>query len=111
MAPQNPIKRIALAFFAWKFVLLGVAVLSPGPGYDTSSLIALNPSELRHIEVVSRSLIDRLSLNLFRWDALYFAKSAQRGYVYEQEWAFSWAYSLIIDTFVKRMNDPIMRPM
>lgn len=111
MGPPNPLKRLVQAFLSWKVVLLTVAILSPGPGYDTSSLVALNSSGLRHTELASWSLIDRLSLNLFRWDALYFVKSAQRAYVYEQEWAFSWAYSLIIDALVKRMNDPTIQSM
>ena len=109
MVPPHSLKLLAQAFFAWKAVLLVFAVLAPGPGYDTSALIALNPGHLRHTELTSWSTLDRLSLNLFRWDSLYFVKSAQRGYIFEQEWAFSWAYSMIIDTLVYRMSRPIVR--
>jgi phosphatidylinositol glycan class V len=106
MASRRPSTRLFQAFFAWKSVLFIVAALSPGPGYDTSALIASNPSSSRHVDFQSWSAKDRVSLNSFRWDALYFVKSAQRGYHYEQEWAFSWAYSLLLRTLVKRTNDP-----
>lgn len=109
MAPRNTTRRLIQAFLAWKAVLLIAAVLSPGPGYDTSALVALNPSQLRHAEVGNWSLINRLSLNLLRWDALYFTKSAQRGYLFEQEWAFSRVHSFVLDTLVKRMSNPIMQ--
>jgi phosphatidylinositol glycan class V len=90
-------RQLIPIFIAWKTTLLLLAVLAPGPGYDTSSLILLNSSTDRHVEVQSPSVVDRLTLNTFRWDALYFVKSAQRGYVYEQEWAFSRAYSYIMN--------------
>jgi phosphatidylinositol glycan class V len=91
-------RQLIPIFIAWKTTLLFLAILSPGPGYDTSSLILLNNSTDRHVEVQSSSVVDRLTLNTFRWDALYFVKSAQRGYVHEQEWAFSWAYSYLLNT-------------
>ena len=111
MALRNTTRRLVQVFFAWKAVLFLVAVLSPGPGYDTSALIALNPSQLRHAEANKLSIFDRLSLNLLRWDALYFTKSAQRGYLFEQEWAFSRAYSFVVDTLVKRTSELIFQMM
>ncbi|OAG12245.1 GPI mannosyltransferase 2 [Paraphaeosphaeria sporulosa] len=104
MASRNPSTRLIQAFFAWKSVLFIVAAFSPGPGYDTSALIASNPTSSRHVDFHSWPVIDRVSLNFFRWDALYFVKSAQRGYHYEQEWAFSWAYSLLLKTLVKLVS-------
>lgn len=102
MAPRHLPTRLVVVFLAWKSVQLIIITLSPGPGYDTSALIASNPSSLRNSEYGSWSAIDRISLNTLRWDALYFTKSAQRGYVYEQEWAFSWLYSMILNTVLKR---------
>ncbi|KAJ4295336.1 ER membrane glycoprotein subunit of the GPI transamidase complex-like protein [Kalmusia sp. IMI 367209] len=111
MQPRNLSKRLILVFVAWKVLLFAVAALSPGPGYDTSAFIASSPTSLRHTEFKSWSRLDRLSLNLFRWDALYFVKSAQRGYLYEQEWAFSWAYSLLIKTVVKLITGNTHHPL
>ena len=94
---QTGQKRRLVAFFvAWKCLLLVITLSSPGPGYDTSSLILVNPSEHRHSKLTSRPWLDRIALNLFRWDSFYFIKTAQRGYVHEQEWAFSWVYSAIL---------------
>lgn len=95
-------RRLIPIFVAWKFVLLVLAAFSPGPGYDTSGLILLGDSEHRLGQIQSPSLVDRLALSHLRWDALYFVKAAQRGYLYEQEWAFSKAYSLILDTITDR---------
>jgi len=95
-------RRLVLVFLAWKVILLLIAIFSPGPGYDTSALIASDVNTLRHSNFKHWPWFERLALNLFRWDALYFVKSAQRGYAFEQEWAFSWAYSLLLNTGVKR---------
>ena len=84
-------KVILIVFFTWKLILFTTAALAPGPGYDTSALILSNPSLHRHAGFERQSFLERLSLKLFRWDALYFVTAAQRGQVYEQEWAFSWS--------------------
>jgi phosphatidylinositol glycan class V len=86
-------KQLVLVFCAWKALLLLLAAFCPGPGYDTSGLILLDPSLHRHNNFVGLTRSDRLTLNLLRWDALYFVKAAERGQVHEQAWAFSWAYS------------------
>ncbi|KAF2707007.1 glycosyltransferase family 76 protein [Pleomassaria siparia CBS 279.74] len=105
-------RRLIPIFVAWKCCLLLLAAFSPGPGYDTSSLILLNTSANRHDELQSLSRCERFALRIFRWDALYFVKSAQRGYVHEQEWAFSWAYSYLVNTSAKqlaRTSDPSLQ--
>jgi phosphatidylinositol glycan class V len=89
-------RRLALVFLLWKTLLLTLAAFCPGPGYDTSALILLDPSANRHKNFSQLSWTDRLTLNLFRWDALYFVKAAERGKIHEQEWAFSWAYSKLL---------------
>lgn len=90
------VKQLMLIFCAWKSLLLLLAASCPGPGYDTSALILLDPSSHRHQNINSLPRYDRLILNLFRWDAFYFVKAAERGHIYEQEWAFSWAYAKLL---------------
>ena len=99
--PSNdPIKSLVLIFVLWKFVLVLLAVASPVPGYDTSSLILIKGPHLRashrnfHSEFCT--MRERLAINLVRWDAIYFVKTAERGYVNEQEWAFSWVFTRLI---------------
>jgi phosphatidylinositol glycan class V len=89
-------RQLFVVFCAWKALLLSVAAFSPGPGYDTSALILVDASNRRHANHLTSSRPSRLGLNLFRWDALYFVKAAERGIVYEQEWAFSPTYSRLL---------------
>lgn len=86
---------IALAFFAWK-ALLGIVVSSsPGIGYDTSSsLLEDFGTSLELTETAST--LHHVSTKLVRWDAIYFTQAALRGYVFEQEWAFSYTFSKIV---------------
>jgi phosphatidylinositol glycan class V len=90
-----------VVFCIWKVILLILAAFCPGPGYDTSALILIDPSVDRHKNFSELSRHDRLTLNLFRWDAVYFVKAAERSKVHEQEWAFSLAYSKLL-SFVGR---------
>ncbi|KAF2261594.1 GPI mannosyltransferas-like protein 2 [Lojkania enalia] len=109
---QNPFRSLAAIFLAWKAVLFLLAALCPGPGYDTSAHILFSQSQHRATEFQALSPPNRLILNLFRWDALYFVNVAQRGYVYEQEWAFSWAYTRILNiatTFLSNDSSPSLR--
>jgi hypothetical protein len=39
---------------------------------------------------------ERLLQTLTRWDAIYFASIAERGYVFEQEWAFGWGFTRLL---------------
>ena len=96
---RRPVPALTGVFLAWKLVLLFLAAASPGPGYDTSSLIVL----ARHVEPGQRQaffdalgVVDRLALRLFRWDALYFVGVADRGFAHEQEWAFSGVYAQLL---------------
>ncbi|KAF2188463.1 glycosyltransferase family 76 protein [Zopfia rhizophila CBS 207.26] len=98
---QSPAARLVVLFVAWKTLLTVLAAFCPGPGYDTSALILSHPGPHRHVEFQSWLRIDRLTISLFRWDSLYFVKAAQRSYVHEQEWAFSWVYSGMVRTLVK----------
>ncbi|KAK8165096.1 hypothetical protein BKA80DRAFT_309238 [Phyllosticta citrichinensis] len=79
---DHAVRALLLLTVSWKILLLSIAFLSPGPGYDSSSALLLQQHPL--------------ALRLTRWDAVYFASSAARDHVYEQEWAFSWLLSRLI---------------
>ena len=88
--------QLVLVFSAWKALLFLLTAFCPGPGYDTSGLILAEASAARYANLESSNRFDRFALNLFRWDALYFVKAAERGVVFEQEWAFSPTFSRLI---------------
>jgi GPI mannosyltransferase 2 len=83
-----------LVFVVWKVLLLCVAGLSPGPGYDTSTQLLLDRHRSTQVSTSSR-ILRYIVLRLTRWDAIYFTSSSERGHVYEQEWAFSWVLAKI----------------
>ncbi|KAK4624164.1 GPI mannosyltransferase 2 [Fulvia fulva] len=88
---NTSLTRLTAIFCSWKFLLLLVAVASPGPGYDTSTQILLD----RHRCAPDSwpSLVTGwLALKLTRWDAIYYTSISARGVVYEQEWAFNSAF-------------------
>ena len=94
---NRPIRTLVLSFFTWKTLLLIIAAASPGPGYDTSaSLLKPNRRSSENLDgellPALRYLVERLT----RWDAIYFIRTANRGYLFEQEWAFGWGFSRII---------------
>lgn len=96
---DSPIKSLLVIFAAWKAVLLLIAVCSPGVGYDTSTSLyhgTQNPQE-KFLPAVFSLVSNKLT----RWDAIYFTKAANRGYLYEQEWAFGWGMSQLIGFFSK----------
>lgn len=92
--------RLAGFFALWKCLLLFIAVASPGPGYDTSTQILF-----RRYQDAARSwpsvVAQTLATKLTRWDAIYFASSSERGYLFEQEWAFSRTYAILTSTIAR----------
>ena len=90
-------RQLVVVFCAWKALLFVLTAFCPGPGYDTSALILADANTNRYANLQSASRFDRFVLNLFRWDALYFVKAAERGLVFEQEWAFSPAFSKLLN--------------
>ncbi|KAF1930047.1 glycosyltransferase family 76 protein [Didymella exigua CBS 183.55] len=90
-------RQLVFVFFAWKALLFCLTALCPGPGYDTSGLILIDSSLDRYTNLKFSSRFDQFVLNLFRWDALYFVKAAERGLMFEQEWAFSPGFSGILN--------------
>lgn len=99
-ATGHGIREIILVFAAWKLLLLAVACASPGQGYDTSTQILIDQyghsSDSWH-----GGAIEHLVLRLTRWDGIYFATSAERGHVHEQEWAFSWVLARLTSGFAR----------
>jgi hypothetical protein len=102
--------QLALVFAAWKTLLLIIAYASPGPGYDTSSQLLpfFEQSHVIQDNTASwstlQSLIRRLALHLTRWDAVYFTSAADRGHVFEQEWAFSPFLATLTSTLTRRAS-------
>lgn len=84
------IRLLTVLFFCWKLLLFSVVALAPGPGYDTSTTLLIDDESpsgfLEGVGAVSTNL--PLVLKFVRWDAIYFSQIAQRGYLFEQEWAF-----------------------
>ena len=95
VAYETSIARLVRTFWIWKACLLLVAIFSPGPGYDTSTQLLFHGSD----EVYGRSWLAKALeypiARLTRWDGIYFAAAAERGLVYEQQWAFSPVLALL----------------
>lgn len=85
-----------------------IALLSLGPGYDTSTT-------LLNLDAISQNIsagtswpqlaIKSYVQKFIRWDAIYFTQIAQRGYLWEQEWAFGWGYTKFISAMTKGTNN------
>lgn len=94
---DNPIRSLTLAFWSWKVLVYIVVVACPGSGYDTStSLISYvaDPSTVANSESLSGPL------QFARWDSIYYLDIAEKGYLFEQEWAFGWGYTKLLSIFV-----------
>ena len=77
---------------------MAVVWISPGLGYDTSSnLLLVGDGTGPEAGGSATALITRL----MRWDAIYFAKVAERGYIYEQEWAWGWGFTRLLSFVAK----------
>lgn len=105
---DHPKLSLLLCFLAWKILLLCIAIASPGPGYDTSTtLLQSEPNSTKAISISPFSLPLRLE-KLVRWDAIYFTLTAQRGYTWEQEWAFGWGFTKLIALMSKGISPLII---
>ncbi|PKY02590.1 GPI mannosyltransferase 2 [Aspergillus campestris IBT 28561] len=95
---SHPIRSLTIAFGLWKALIFLVVLGCPGPGYDTSTgLLPYLSSgtgdvisrDTKHAPIVAL-------LKFTRWDSIYFVHIAERGYVFEQEWAFGYGYTRIL---------------
>lgn len=105
----HSIRRLTIYFVGWKLLLLLVIAASPGPGYDTSTTL-LGPEWTTPAKEAAIGFLDTarqnfasvstvLSLvrrNVVRWDSIYFLAIAERGYLFEQEWAFGYGYTRLL---------------
>ncbi|GFF69547.1 conserved hypothetical protein [Aspergillus udagawae] len=102
---DRPYKSLLSVFVFWKTLLLLLAVFSPGPGYDTSTTLRLNRNaanaDLDGPLIASLRLV---STKLTRWDAIYFTEVASRGYIFEQEWAFGYGFTKLINFFANALQ-------
>lgn len=111
---ESPVLSLTLTFLAWRTILFAVALLSPGPGYDTSTSLLFDAVKTAHgldAQTTSKSwpasLADRLARKLVRWDAIYFATTSQRGYLYEQEYAFGMGLTSTVSFLTSRMQSAL----
>jgi phosphatidylinositol glycan class V len=92
---ENPIRTLVIFFVAWKILLLIIASSSPGLGYDTSTSLLLTSHETSgdgRLHLALHHIVGKLT----RWDAIYFVKVANRGYLFEQEWAWGWGFTRML---------------
>lgn len=100
---DNPIRSLTVAFWLWKILLYIVVNLCPGPGYDTST------SLLSYVDSTATGNSESLSgpLKFARWDSIYFLDIAEKGYTFEQQWAFG--YPKILGLFVSGIDSLLRR--
>ncbi|KAJ5089597.1 hypothetical protein N7532_008281 [Penicillium argentinense] len=85
---DNPGRSLTLAFWLWKALIFFVVVACPGPGYDTST--TLISDQQAGLAPDSQAVSLPFTFKFARWDAIYFLHTAENGYIFEQEWAFSY---------------------
>lgn len=106
-------------FIVWKLLLLIVVLTTPtdGPGYDTSADLFFETDAVLHNTIgqgdaaaanlaailPTSSIVSRITTRLTRWDAIYMISAAWKGYLHEQDWAFSFGYTAIVDWSSKGM--------
>ncbi|ROV87423.1 hypothetical protein VMCG_10718 [Cytospora schulzeri] len=111
----HPYRTLTTVFVAWKVFLLAIAAGSQvGPTYDTSSsLLAPDGAAAAAAAAATATAtapgsglgsVGGLVTRLTSWDAIYFVRSAQRGYLFEQEWAFSSALPNCISLIIRALQ-------
>ncbi|KAL8691737.1 MAG: hypothetical protein Q9218_003108 [Villophora microphyllina] len=68
-------------------------------GYDTSTiLLASTAVKNANDQALGGISLHTLAEKLTRWDAIYFTQAANRGAIFEQEWAFGWGFAKTLHT-------------
>lgn len=95
---------------AWRLLLLFIALASPGPGYDTSTNL-LHAQQNVYGESSDLGWTPAWSSlsKLVRWDSIYFTQIGQRGYLWEQEWAFGWGFTRSLGAIGKGDSFPFLQ--
>lgn len=98
-----PRTALTLYFIIWKAILLLIALISPGHGYDTSTDLTLDvEGSNREPWYQGSRIIEKLT----RWDAIYFTQVATSGYTYEQQWMAGWGFTKLLG-FSSSLNPSI----
>ncbi|PYH93000.1 DUF409 domain protein [Aspergillus ellipticus CBS 707.79] len=95
--PHQPIRALTVAFCLWKALVYLVIISCPGLGYDTSTAHLYQPTG--RSDVISGDIKYAhlpIPLKFVRWDSIYFVHVAEKGYVFEQEWAFGYGYTKVL---------------
>ena len=97
---ENPLRSLLSLFYVYKTLILLVAIGTPGPGYDTSTHLYEDQisGDAKTCGLIAWFL-KIVAKNLTRWDALFFTRVADKGYVVEQYWAFGWGWTSLISWF------------
>ncbi|EED24390.1 DUF409 domain protein [Talaromyces stipitatus ATCC 10500] len=107
---RNPVRSLLVLFLAWKAILFPIIANCPGLGYDTSTNLlasAVAPSLPTWFSVQASS---SGIWNFVRWDAIYFVRVAERGYLYEQEWAWGYGYTRLLSFLSSGISFNSMMP-
>ncbi|KAK9465233.1 hypothetical protein V1512DRAFT_228754 [Lipomyces arxii] len=99
MISKTDLKPICLVFVLVKSVLFTIPQLVVKQ-YDTSSQLIFTSTAVP-------SWINYILSRLIVWDTVFFIRIAQRGYLYEQEWAFGWLWHASI----RSVGDWIVLPI
>lgn len=97
---ENPLRSLLTLFVVYKALILFVATFTPGPGYDTSTHLYEDQisKEAKNCGAIAW-VLKVVAKNLTRWDALFFTRVADKGYVVEQYWAFGYGWTQLISYF------------
>lgn len=106
LSPRYPIWSLTLAFALWKSLVFFVVIACPGPGYDTSTSLLpyLTPIPPAGSATDPESRFRAFPLKFVRWDSIYFVHIIEHGYVFEQEWAFGYGYTKLLQILTSRMT-------
>lgn len=99
----HPYRTLTGVFAAWKLFLAAIVVgSSVGGAYDTSAALAVLGSDGEFDQrAPALTVVSRFLARFASWDAVYFVSIAQRGYRFEQWWAFGSGLPIAIRAVIK----------